>query len=46
LLGVAELTPERLGAVIVVAGGMTLGVRAGRGRRSAVPVAAPSQSAA
>lgn len=46
LLGVAELTPERLAAVIVVAGGITLGVRAGRGRRSAVPVAAPSRSAA
>ena len=32
LLGVAEITPERLAAVAVVAGGVTLGVRAGRGR--------------
>jgi drug/metabolite transporter (DMT)-like permease len=31
-LGVAEITPERLLAVAVVAGGVTLGVRSARGR--------------
>jgi drug/metabolite transporter (DMT)-like permease len=37
LLGVAEITPERLLAVAVVAGGVTLGVR-----RSREPVTVPS----
>jgi drug/metabolite transporter (DMT)-like permease len=40
LLGVAELTPARLAAVIVVAAGITLGVRAGSPRRRAAPVPA------
>jgi hypothetical protein len=32
VLGVAEITPGRLLAVAVVAGGVTLGVRSARGR--------------
>jgi drug/metabolite transporter (DMT)-like permease len=39
LLGVAAVTPERLLAAIVVAGGITLGVRARRGREPVVAVA-------
>jgi drug/metabolite transporter (DMT)-like permease len=39
LLGVTAVTPERLLAAIVVAGGITLGVRAKRGREPVVAVA-------
>jgi drug/metabolite transporter (DMT)-like permease len=39
LLGVAAVTPERLLAAVVVAGGITLGVRARRGREPVVAVA-------
>jgi drug/metabolite transporter (DMT)-like permease len=40
LLGVAGVTPARLAAVIVVAAGITLGVRAPHKRRRAAPVPA------
>jgi drug/metabolite transporter (DMT)-like permease len=39
LLGVAAVTPERLLAAVVVAGGITLGVHAKRGREPVVAVA-------
>jgi drug/metabolite transporter (DMT)-like permease len=40
LLGVAELTPARLAAVVIVAAGITLGVRAGATPRRVAPVPA------
>jgi drug/metabolite transporter (DMT)-like permease len=43
LLGAAEVTPERLAAVAVVAAGITLGVRKGSGLAFAHPVAARSR---
>jgi drug/metabolite transporter (DMT)-like permease len=40
VLGVADVTPERLAAVVVVAAGITLGMRAGAPRRVPAPAGA------
>jgi hypothetical protein len=39
-LGVAEVTPQRLAAVAVVAAGITLGMRAGTPRPTPAPAGA------